>query len=160
MSTQTYTTTHSANYIADRILGSLKDIIRDVGLSPAKFMDDWEFIENSIKTWLEEHGLKTVFLEIYDSSTDKLVIRTDFDIKYDGEEMFWDDGQAIRTQILKLGKLPNACGYRLVVQRHDDARQLDGWSSTNLRDTIHLAPTSVGTAASAPGMNASGRMWS
>ena len=60
----TYSRTHSVTYVADNILKSLKDIIRESGLDPTEFVNDTEVNKRGIATWLESGYLETITLEI------------------------------------------------------------------------------------------------
>ena len=46
------TYTHSVTYVTDKMLMSLKEIIRCSGLSPEKFVADWKVLQRGISTWL------------------------------------------------------------------------------------------------------------
>src|SRR2546430_3261375 len=76
------TYTHSVTFVTDKLLKSMKDIIRLSGLDPSKFADDWDSMESGIKTWLDTQDLEVVVLEVYEPKTDKLVGRWDFEISY------------------------------------------------------------------------------
>src|SRR5690348_11178361 len=51
-STVTYNSTHTVTYVTDKMLLLLKEIIREIGLDPAKLIDEWEWLERGISTWL------------------------------------------------------------------------------------------------------------
>lgn len=95
MTTVTVNTyTHSVVYVADNILKSLKDIIREVGLDPSKADGDYETNMRALRAWLSSQDLRQVNLEIFDPATDALITRWDLDIAYgwsadDGS--FWTD---------------------------------------------------------------------
>jgi len=83
MTTVTVNTyTHSVVYVADNILKSLKDIIREVGLDPSKLMGDYETNMRALRSWLSSQDLRQVNLEIFDPDTDALITRWDLDIAY------------------------------------------------------------------------------
>ena len=43
--TSTYTQTHSIVFLSDNLRNTLREVIRENGLSPEKLMQDWETIE-------------------------------------------------------------------------------------------------------------------
>lgn len=51
VSVNTYT--HSVTYVTDKLLTSIKNIVRLSGLNPAKLASDWTVLERGIKKWLE-----------------------------------------------------------------------------------------------------------
>jgi len=59
------TYTYSVTYVTDKLLKSIKDVIRLSGLDPSKFADDWNWMERGIKTWLDTQHLEKVVLEVY-----------------------------------------------------------------------------------------------
>ena len=53
---QTYTLTHSIVFLSDSFRNTLREVIRENGLSPEKLMQDWDTVERGIKTWLAARG--------------------------------------------------------------------------------------------------------
>src|SRR6266536_3093472 len=102
MSTQVLVNTYvySVSYVTDKVLMSLFNIIRWIGLDPGKFADNWSDTERAVKTWLNSRRLTGVVLEIYNPRTNLLVTRWDIEIDYDyalGDEgSMWVDTDAIR----------------------------------------------------------------
>src|ERR1700709_1934580 len=95
----TYNYTHSVTYVTDNILKSLKDIIVLSGMDPAQFVGDWADNARAMKTWLESEHLKMVILDVYDPSTDKLIVRWEISIAYSwsssGDGSFWTDTEQL-----------------------------------------------------------------
>ena len=91
------TRTHSITYVTDKLLTSLKNIIRLSGLNPGNLSADWQILERGIKRWLETEHLQHLHLEVYDPKTNKLVGRWDFEIFYG---ILWERvfSQSIQTQ--------------------------------------------------------------
>ncbi len=57
---------HTTTYITDKMLRSILYIIRESGLDPSKFANDWEWMERGIRTWLGTQDLKRVLLKVFD----------------------------------------------------------------------------------------------
>ena len=160
MSTQTYTVTHSSNFLADRMLNAFKDIVRDSGLDPANLVEGWATLERGILTWLRSGHLQILHMEVWRPDTDALVKRWDFAINYDTEpEDMWEDPDAIRAQIAKAGAVPATCRYRIVASTADGRPDVQGWSNATLRSTDGLTQRSGGASVVAPGMTAHGSYW-
>jgi hypothetical protein len=161
VSANTYT--HTTAYITDKMLHSLKYIIRESGLDPAKFASDWEWMERGIRTWLGTRDLTTVMLEVFDPSDGALVGRWDFDIVYgygaDGDGGMWVDTDAIRHAIRKAGLWPSECAYRIVVTTKPGRPDVAGWSKTTLRSTDGFVRHSIGTTIGAAGAGTSTAYW-
>jgi len=157
------TYTHTTTYITDKMLRSLQLIIRESGLDPSKFANDWEWMERGIRTWLGTQDLQTVILEVYDLLGGQLVGRWDFDIIYDydgdGDGGMWADTDAIRYAIRKAGLWPSQCQYRLVTVTKPGRPDVAGWSGTTLRSTDGFARHSIGTTIGAVAAGTSTAYW-
>ncbi len=96
MSTFAYVNTYaySVTHLTDNMLRGLQELIRELGLSPQKFADDWRSSELAISTWLGSGQLYKLALEIYDpSEPDEAILIPEFDIVYDTDSD--DDGRKL-----------------------------------------------------------------
>ena len=163
MSTAVYVNTyiHSITYVTDKLLTSLKNIVRLSGLDPAKLAEDWEVLERGIKKWLDTKHLEQVHLEVYDPRTDGLVGRWDLEIHYgyQGDGAFWQDPEAIRYHIRKQRLMPSACEYRVVASTKVGYPVVPGWSSTTLRSTDGFVKQSIGTTIDGSGLTTAAGYW-
>jgi Bacterial HORMA domain 2 len=145
VSVNTYT--HSVTFVTDKMLGSLKQIIVGIGLSPTKFVSDWSTNERAVKAWLESKDLVEAVLEIT-SSTGAFVTRCDFTIDYTysvGDGAMWVDPDAIKYSIIKLGKIPSECSYRFILRVKPGAPFVDGWDDCQLLSTSGFVKQTLGT---------------
>jgi hypothetical protein len=144
---------YSVTYFADKLLVSLKEIIRGSGLSPERLTDQWKTLHQGLRTWLAARHLETVVLEAYDPGTDVLVGRWDFDISYGstGEGGMWVDTEDLRYHGLKAGRWPSECDYRIVVANQLGRLDASGWSRAELRSTGGFVRQSIGTTISGNG---------
>lgn len=147
------TYTHSVTYATEKLMMSLKNIIVASGLSSERLTEDWSVLTRGIRTWLDSQDLEGVVLEVYDRYTDKLVGRWDFEIAYglSGDGGFWVDTDDIRYHILKSGRWPSACDYRIVTQTKAARPDVAGWSKATLRSTDGFIRQSIGTTIDANG---------
>ena len=157
----TYNTTHTVTYVTGKMLLILKEIIREIGLDPAKLADDWGALEKGISTWLRSQHLKQVTLEVYDAKTDKLVTRWDLDVVYGygNDETFWADTESIRYSIEKAGAVPSQCKYRFIVSNADGRPDLDGWSRCTARSTEGFQRYSIGASVGGNGIGTDVSYW-
>jgi hypothetical protein len=148
-------------YVTDRLLTSIKDVIRLSGLNPAKIAADWAVLERGIKTWLQSQDLQELHLEVYDPKTASLIGRWDFDIRYEfsGDGSFWVDPEAIRYHILKQGHWPACCQYLIVATTNPRRPDVEGWSRTTLRSTVGFVRQCIGTTIDASGLAAGASYW-
>ncbi|HEY0395668.1 MAG TPA: hypothetical protein VGD01_14310 [Candidatus Elarobacter sp.] len=154
-----YSYTHSVAYVADNILKSLKDIVRESGLDPALFAADWQLYLNGIQTWLESGHLKTVSLEIYNPRTNALITRWDLEIAYSwttGDGGFFTDTEQLKYAIRKAGVAPSEARYRLMVDHTNSGYpRVSGWSATTHRSTAGMVRQSLGATIDHSGLGAS-----
>jgi hypothetical protein len=141
------THTHSVTYVADKMLHSLHQIIRESGLSPEKLTDDWATLQRGISIWLGTGDLKSVTLEVFDPGTDGLVGRWDFELYYGsaGDGAMWVNTEDIKYHIRKAGKWPSLCEYRVILSTKPGRPAVYGWSSTTFRSTEGFVRQSIGT---------------
>ena len=155
------TFTHSITYVTDKLLTSIKNIIRQSGLSPEKLSGEWAVIERGTKRWLETFDLETVQLEVFNPATDRLVGRWDFEIYYGfrGDGAFWVDPDLIKYHILKQGVWPASCDYRIVTITKPGRPDVEGWSKTSLRATDGFVKQSIGTTIDGSGVSTGTGYW-
>ncbi len=154
------TYTHSVTYVTNKMLTSLKEIIRCSGLSPAKFVEDWKVLHDGISTWIQSRDLEAVILEVFNPRTDKLIGRWDFDIFYGwtGDGGMYVDTDEIKYHILKAGQWPSACEYRIVVTTKKGRPDVVGWSGATLRSTDGFVRQSLGTTIDGSGLKSGNRI--
>lgn len=152
---------HSVTHVTDKLLTSIKNIIRQSGLSPEKLTSEWTVLESGVKRWLETQHLEHVHLEVYDPRTDGLIGRWDFEIYYSftQEGAFWVDPEAIYYHILKQGIWPGSCEYRVVATTKSGRPDVSGWTSTTLRSTDGFVKQSIGTTIDGSGLSAGTGYW-
>lgn len=155
------TYTHSVTYVTDKMLNSIKNIIRLSGLSPEKLTSEWGVLERGIKRWLETAYLQEIHLEVYNPVTSALIGRWDFEIfyGYTGDGAFWVDTDAIKYHILKAGVWPSTCEYRIVVTNKPGRPDVAGWWPGALRSTDGFIKQSIGTTIDGSGLSTGTSYW-
>jgi hypothetical protein len=149
VNTHTYATTH----VATNMLRSMKQIIRESGLSISRIQNQWAVLEDGVATWLNSRHLEGLVLEVYDPGKPTgadLVGRFDFTIDYgyysDGDGDLWLDPDTVSYAVRKNGSYPARCEYRFIADTAPGYPAVDGWSTTALRSTAGFTRHSVGTA--------------
>ncbi len=155
------TYTHSVTFVADKMLLSLKEIIRCSGLSPERLADDWKILQRGISAWLNSRDLETVTLEVYYPKTNALVGRWDFDICYgsSGDGSMWVNTDDIKYHIRKAGQWPSNCDYRILVGAKPGRPDVAGWSGTTYRSTEGFIRQSLGTTIDGNGLKSGTAYW-
>jgi hypothetical protein len=155
---------YSATHVATNMLRGLKQVIVGCGLDGTKFGNQFEVLENGVASWVASRHLRQLILEVWDSRRpDRLVGRFDFTIDYgyygSGDGELWLDSETVAWAIKKNGAYPSSCDYRIVADTAPGAPAVDGWDSTNLRDTAGLRRHSVGTALGGGSIGAGLSYW-
>ncbi|MFN7995278.1 MAG: hypothetical protein U0Q18_16845 [Bryobacteraceae bacterium] len=155
--TYAYTVTH----VTDKLLLSIKEIIRESGLSPAKMSSNWSSLERAISTWIKSKHLSQVILEIFNPTTGSLVCRWDLEViyGYGGDGSLWVDADAIKYHIRKAGLIPSTCDYTILMQVKPSAPHVEGWGDGKLRSTEGFSRYSVGTTIGGSGLAAGLAYW-
>ena len=148
---------HSVTYVADNVLRSLKEVIRQSGLDPTKVTDQWAVLHQGLKTWIDSTHLERIVLEVFAPGSSAVALgRWDVQISYEYSEedgMFWTDTDAIRYAILKAGVYPKDALYDIKVTTKPGRPAVDGWVTTTLRSTEGMVEQRIGTAIEARGLS-------
>lgn len=164
MSTATIviTRTHTITYVTTKMVRTLKEVIRDIGLDPAKCADEWSSVEEAIRTWLTSRHLQKVILEIYDPVSDELAGRWELEVLYTtvGDGSLWTDTDAVRYAIRKAGVVPSSCHYQIKMKNADGHPRVDGWGPCEFRSTVGFNRYSLGVTVGGDGIVAETAYWS
>ena len=163
MSTHAFVDTYAftVTYVTDKLLLSIKEIIRQSGLSPAKMSNNWANLERAASAWIRSKHLSQIVLEIFNPNTGVLVCRWDLEIiyGYGGDGSLWVDTDAIKYHIRKAGLIPSTCDYRIAMQVKPNAPEVLGWGDGRLRSTDGFSRYSVGTMIGGSGFAAGLAYW-
>ena len=148
VNTHTYTRSHTAVYVSDKLRNFLKILVRDYGLDPQGVVDAWSgCVDNAVRTWLESEHLKSIIIEFYYSGRDNLLERWDFPIQYDGngDADMWIDRRLFQNSLCKAKAPPTNCTYRIVLSTYPGRPDIPGISPAKLRSTAGLVNRGFGT---------------
>lgn len=155
------TYTHTVTYVTDKMLMSLKEIIRCSGLSPEKMASEWKVLHRGISSWLNSRDLEAVHLEVFDPRDNALIGRWDFDMYYGaaGDGGMWVNTDDIRYHIRKAGQWPSLCDYEIVLTTKPNRPDVEGWRRGNFRSTDGFVRQSLGTTIDGNAIKASAAYW-
>ncbi|HVF05266.1 MAG TPA: hypothetical protein VNA20_10525 [Frankiaceae bacterium] len=149
VNTAAYATTH----VATNVLQSIRQIVREAGLSTDYLLGRWDTLELGIATWLSSRHLQKLTLEIWDPTKQAgrdLVGRFDFAIAYgyyaDGDGDLWLDPDTVSYAVRRAGAIPSRCTYRVIAKNAPGAATVAGWSGTSYRSTAGFTEHATGTA--------------
>jgi hypothetical protein len=164
MSTSTFVISYAktVTYVTTKMLLVLKEIIREIGLDPSRFTNDWDTYEEAVSTWISSRHLQCITLEVYDPRTDKLITRWDIDVVYSsiGDGAMWVDTAAIRYAIAKAGIAPSSCSYGIKIKNAPGRPDVPGWGPCDFRSTDGFRRYSVGAAVGGNGLHGQAAYWS
>ena len=134
----TYALTHSITFMNDNLLNTLREVIREHGLSPDKLMNDRDTLARGITTWLRSGHLTDVVVEFYKPGGTTAEARWEFPVRYAGsgvDDDMWLDKNYLRQLIAK-AKRPSAdCSYRVILLTTRGRANVSGFSSCTLLST-------------------------
>lgn len=142
----TYTRTHTAVFVADKLRILMKQLVTDAGLDPTALVDDWStWVGSAVRTLLESGHLKTIIIEFYRPNSDVALGRWDFPIRYDGtNDDMWVDTDFYKASFAKATKPPAGCVYRILFQEYPGAPDV-GLVSTTFKNLGALRSREAGT---------------
>ncbi|MEU4145320.1 hypothetical protein [Streptomyces parvulus] len=151
--TYSYTRTHTATHLTDVILGTITDILADLGINMDRLHRDWVQNENAIKAWIEEGSLDTVVLECHQSSGAVAPV-IEFPVSYttagDGNAEFTASRARAARFRAKFDQVPAGTTYRLFCTFNGLRTPQPGWGPGQRSSTDGLRGITFGTLGSAP----------
>jgi HORMA domain-containing protein len=166
MSTQVYsqvfTQTHSIVFMSDNMRNTLREVIRENGISPDQLMQDWETIECGIKTWLQSGHLNKVVVEFFKPGASEASARWEFPIGYTGsgvDDDMWLDRNYLRQLIAKSKRPTTDCIYRTLLCTDNGAPTVSGFTSCSFLSTGQMSARQAGTVIATGHMTAGATYW-
>lgn len=159
---QTFTQTHSVVFLSDNLRNTLREVIRESGLSPNKLVQDWTTIERGIHTWLQAGHLNNVIVEFFKPGSTSASARWDFPVSYTGsgvDDDMWLDKNYLRQLIAKAARPTTDCTYRIVLCTDRGAANVPGFSDCTFLSTGLLAARQAGTVIATGHMTAGATYW-
>ncbi len=160
--TQTFTQTHSIVFLSDNLRNTLREVIRENGISPNKLMQGWETIERGIKTWLHSGHLNNIVVEFFRPFSSVASARWEFPIGYVGSGVsddMWLDKWYLRQLIAKSARPSTDCTYRILLCTNRGAPAVTGFTSCSFLSTQRLSARQAGTVIATGHMTASVTYW-
>ena len=158
----TYAQTHSVVFLSDNLRNSLREIIRENGLSPEKLVQDWETIERGIRTWLNSGDLTDIVIEFFTPGATIASARWEFPITYTScgvDNDMWLDKNYLKQLIAKSKRPPTNATYRIVLCTRDGRPDVEGFSRCTFLSTGQLVARQAGTVIATGHMTASVTYW-
>jgi hypothetical protein len=160
--TTTYARTHSVTFLSDNLLNTLREIIRENGLSPEKLMQDRDVIASGLRTWLASGDLTRIVVEFYRPGGTVADARWELPVTYDGsgvDDDMWVDKNYLRQLIAKAKRPATDCSYRIILFTSVGAQTVAGFSDCSLLPTGSLVARSAGTVIATGHMTAAITYW-
>jgi Bacterial HORMA domain 2 len=161
--TATHTRTHTATYLTDLVLGTIGDLLADLGIDATRLYRDWAQDEAAIKQWIEEESLAMVVLECVQPSG-KVAPIVEFPVRYTatglGDAAFTAQRAKLARFRAKLEAVPRGTAFRLFCTYRTAHTPMPGWSPGRRASTEGMRATNFGLLGSAPHASASMRLLS
>jgi Bacterial HORMA domain 2 len=160
--TTTFTQAHSIAFLSDNLRNTLREVIRENGLSPERLMQDWETIERGIQTWLRSGHLTNIVVEFYKPGSTTLSAKWEFPIGYSGsgvDDDMWLDKNYLRQLIAKSARPSKDCAYRILLCTKPYAPTVYGFVDCDFMPTGSLSARQAGTVIATCHMTAGVTYW-
>ena len=152
-STNTYTRTHTAAYLADAVLGSISEILAHLGIPLTNGSWDFSRDADAIAAWIKEESLQEVVLECH--RPDGTVVPVfEFPVRYTADVI--DDAVFTASTALlakyraKIASVPAGTQFQLFCTYRREHSTQPGWSPGTRASTAGLRSSAFGTLASGP----------
>jgi Bacterial HORMA domain 2 len=159
---RTFAHTHNIVFLSDNLRNTLREVIRENGISPGKLMDDWTTIERGIKTWLQSGHLNNIVVEFFKPGASVSSARWEFPIGYAGtgvHDDMWLDKNYLRQLIAKSARPSTDCTYRILLCTNAGRPYVEGFSDFPFLSTGILAARQAGTVIATGHMTAAVTYW-
>lgn len=161
--TASHTRTHTATFLADLILGTMSDLLADLGIDVTRLYRDWNQDEAAIQQWIYEESLEMVTLECTQPSG-KVALIVEFPVAYSaaglGDAAFGAQRAKLARYRAKLESVPAGTTYRLFCSFRTARTPMPGWSPGTRASTDGLRASNFGVLGSGPHATASMRVLS
>lgn len=159
---QVFTQAHSIVFLSDNMRNTLREVIRENGISPAKLMQDWETIERGIQTWLHSGHLNNIVIEFFKPGASKASARWEFPIGRSGsgvDDDMWLDKNYLRQLIAKAKRPTSDCTYRILLCTDSGAQHVDGFTNCSFLSTGQMSARQAGTVIATGHLTAGATYW-
>lgn len=151
--TYDYVRTHTATHLTEVILGTISDMLADLGINMDQLCRDWEQNENAIKAWIVEGSLAQVVLECHRPSGAVNPV-FEFPVSYTksgtGDAEFTASRARLARFRAKLDRVPDGTIYQLFCTFNGPRTPQPGWSPGTRTSTEGLRSITFGTVGAAP----------
>jgi hypothetical protein len=166
MSTQTYShvfsQAHSIIFMSDNMRNTLREVIRENGISPDKLVQDWDAIGRGIQTWLQSGHLENIVVEFFKPGASEASARWEFPIGYEGSGVtddMWLDKNYLRQLIAKSKRPTSDCTYRILLSKKSGAPAVSGLVDCFFLSTGDMSARQAGTVIAAGYLTAGATYW-
>jgi hypothetical protein len=159
---RSFALTHSIVFLSDNLRNTLREVIRESGISLNKLIQDWERIERGIQTWLRSGHLNNMIVEFYWLGSAVVSARWEFPISYSGsgvDDDMWLDKNYLRQLIAKSSRPSLDCTYRIILSTDAGAPHVAGFVPCSLLSTGQLSARQAGTVIATGHLTAGATYW-
>jgi Bacterial HORMA domain 2 len=158
--TATHTRTQTATFLSELVMGTIGDILAQLGIDLTRLYRDWDQDQKAFHAWIEEETLEMVILECHQPGG-RVAPVFEFPISYGitsgADTAFVESRAALARYRSKLDSVPSGTSFRLFCTFNGPHSNQDGWSPGNRSSTEGLRSLSFGSLGQAPHGSASMR---
>jgi hypothetical protein len=151
--TATHTLTQTATFLSDLVMGTIGDILAELGIDLTRLYRDWDQDQLAFKAWIEEESLAMVVLECKQPNGTTAPI-FEFPITYGktsgADKAFVESRASLARYRAKLDSVPAGSSFRLICTYNGPHSNQPGWGPATRASTSGLSSLSFGNLGQAP----------
>lgn len=151
--TSTHTLTHTATFLSDLVMGTIGDILAELGIDLTRLYRDWDQDQAAFQAWIEEESLAMVVLECHQPGG-KVAPIFEFPITYGttsgADAAFVESRASLARYRAKLDSVSSGTAFRLICTHNGPHSNQPGWGPAERASTAGLSSLSFGNLGQAP----------
>ena len=152
-STTTHTRTRTATFLSELVMGTIGDILAELGIDLTRLYRDWDQDQSAIQAWIAEGSLKMVIMECHQPNGSVTPV-FEFPISYgaggSASKQFVESRASMARYRAKLDSVPVGTIFRLFCTYNGSHSTQPGWSPGSRSSTKGLSSLSFGSLGRGP----------
>lgn len=151
--TTTHTRTHTATFLSELVMGTIGDVLAQLGIDLTRLYRDWDQDQSAFQAWIEEESLAMVILECHQPGGTVSPV-FEFPVTYEAgsgvDAAFVESRAALARYRAKLDSVPTGTSFHLFCTFNGPRTPQTGWGPGKRSSTEGLRSLSFGNLGQGP----------